>query len=192
MLIMFKKIIKFLLKFSKFKKITNNCPCYDNEGNFIGWFSRSVAVTLVTFLIDKNNKVYVLASKRGKGTPDPEFVGSWNVCCGYLDFNETCKDAAIRETYEETGIKIDKDKIHFLSINDSPIDDKRQNVRILYYTILKGNKSDFESKFSFKNNEKNEVDEIRFINLLDVDSFKWAFKHDEIIKTILPIIGYKE
>ena len=100
---MLKRIIRFLLKFSKFKKTFNNCPCYDNEGNFIGWFSRSVAVTLVTFFIDKDKKVYVLASKRGKGTPDPEFVGSWNVCCGYLDFNETCKQAAVRETFEETG-----------------------------------------------------------------------------------------
>ena len=94
---------------------------------------RSVAVTLVTFFIDKDKKVYVLASKRGKGTPDPEFVGSWNVCCGYLDFNETCRQAAVRETFEETGIKIDQDKLHFLTVNDDPTDDKRQNIRIIYF-----------------------------------------------------------
>lgn len=187
---MLKRIIRFLLKFSKFKKTINNCPCYDNDGNFIGWFSRSVAVTLVTFFVDKDKKVYVLASKRGKGTPDPEFVGSWNVCCGYLDFNETCKQAAVRETFEETGIKIDQDKLNFLTVNDDPTDDKRQNIRIIYYTILNGDKNDLEKKFSFKYNEKNEVDEIRFIRLNDIDNFKWAFKHDEIIKTTSQIIGF--
>ena len=45
-------------------------------------------------------------------------------------------------------------------------------------------------KFSFKYNEKNEVDEIRFIRLNDIDKFKWAFKHDEIIRTIFPMVEY--
>ena len=107
-----------------------------------------------------------------------------------MDFNETCRQAAVRETFEETGIKIDQDKLHFLTVNDDPTDDKRQNIRIIYYTILNGDKNDLEKKFSFKYNEKNEVDEIRFIRLNDIDNFKWAFKHDEIIRTIFPMVEY--
>lgn len=167
----------------KYKRTTANCPCYDKSGNFIGWFSRSVAVITVAF-IREDDKVYVLASKRGKGTPDPEFVGAWNVCCGYLDFNETCKDAAIRETFEETGIKIPKSTIFFDSINDNPQKDKRQNVSIRYYAVLDGAKKDYETLFSHKNNEKNEVEDIKFIKLEDVVNYRWAFNHKELIGAI--------
>ena len=71
-----------------------NQPCYDKNGKFLGWFSRSNAVVCVTFAKDLDGIVYVLASDRGEGTPDPEFVGAWNLVCGYLDFNETLEEAA--------------------------------------------------------------------------------------------------
>lgn len=166
-----------------FKPTTKNCPCYDKNGNFIGWYSRSISVVMATFLKD-NDKIYILASKRGNGTPDPEFVGAWNLCCGYLDFNESCKDAAIRETREETGIVVPKDSVCFDSINDNPRTDKRQNVSIRFYAVLEGRKESFEALFSDKYSEKDEVDEIKFIELTDVVNYNWAFNHMKLIASI--------
>ena len=49
------------------------------------WISRSVAVIVILFAYDLKGKQYVLTVKRGKGTPDPEYVGVHCLPCGYLD-----------------------------------------------------------------------------------------------------------
>ena len=163
-----------------------NCECYDKEGNFLGWFSRSVAVVGVTVLRyydqDGNQENYILASQRGPGTPDPEFVGKWNLCCGYLDFGESCEEAIVRETLEETGVDITRSKHFVLGVNSDPNADKRQNVSIRYGTLLRGKKEDYEKQFSHALNEKDEVGDIKFIRLDEIDNYEWAFNHDDIIR----------
>ena len=79
-----------------------NQPCFDKNGKFLGWFSRSMATAIFVFARNKDGVLHVLASERGKGAAD--FQGCWNCPCGYLDFNETTKQCAIRELEEETGI----------------------------------------------------------------------------------------
>lgn len=188
----------------------NNCPCYDKYGNMIGFWSRSNAVTLCAFVQDRNGETYILASQRGEGTPDPEFRGCWNVVTGYLDkneflggvnnFNSTATDikdygevffregnACYRECFEETGVKIDS-PIQFWGYNDNPFADKRQNVTFRFITILQHSREYYEKQFSHKNNELNEVGEIRFINVKDVDNYKWAFNHNILIKKALAAI----
>lgn len=160
-----------------------NQECYDKNGNFLGWFSRSIAVVGATFVKD-NYKWYVLASQRGKGTPDKEYVGKWNLCCGYLDFDENGKKAIIRETKEETGVDISKDDVGLVSINTNPKKDKRQNVTLRYLTVLKKDKKFYEEQFSHKENEKDEVGEIKFIDIEDLDKYEWAFNHKNLISQI--------
>ena len=53
---------------------------------------------------------------------------------GYLDYNETTKQAAIRETYEETGVRLSHAK--YWSFNDNPEKDDLQNVTFRYYSII--------------------------------------------------------
>lgn len=108
-----------------------NFPLLDENGKE-WWISRSIAVTgcIFTFL---NGKWCVLANKRGEGTPD--FQGMWNMPCGYLDFDETTAQAVIREVYEETGIKVNPDHLHFWKFNDSPTQN-RQNVSFRYYALV--------------------------------------------------------
>lgn len=182
---MVKGFIKWCINYFKhpFKRTTQNCECYDNEGNFIGWFSRSMAVVNFVLARDNDGDICVLASQRGKGTPDPEFVGAWNCCCGYLDFNESLADAAVREVYEETGVDIDCD-VQVWNINSSP-NEKRQNVTVRHYTFLPNKTTLYEKQFSHKHNEKDEVDEIRFIKVKDVDRYKWAFGHDKLINELI-------
>ena len=160
-----------------------NQECYNKDGKFLGWFSRSVAVVGLTFLRNENNW-YVLASQRGEGTPDPEMVGKWNLGCGYLDFNETLKEAMIRETFEETGVDITDENIRMFNINSDPKSDKRQNLTVRFLTVLTKDKKFYEKQFSHKHNEKDEVGRIRFIPIGEVSDYDWAFNHEELIRSI--------
>ena len=79
----------------------NNFPVIKDGKEY--WVARNVAVVCFVFA-PINGEWCVLANQRGKGTPD--FQGLWNAPCGYLDYNETTKEAAKREVYEETGIQL--------------------------------------------------------------------------------------
>lgn len=161
-----------------------NQECYDKNGNFIGWFSRSVAVVGIPIL-KENEQYYILASQRGEGTPDEEYRGMWNLCCGYLDFDETTEEAVIREIKEETGVDLNYEHIELIGINSDPTSDKRQNVSFSYLISLSHDKLFYEEQFSHANNEKDEVGDIAFININDVDKYQWAFNHVRVISLAL-------
>lgn len=185
----FNALTNFKFAHKKQVNVANNCPCYDKDGNFIGWYSRSVAVVNFVFVKDDvTHKLYLLASQRGKGTPDPEFVGAWNTCCGYLDFGETCEDAAKREVLEETGVEIDT-HLNFINYNSDPASDKRENVTFRFYTLLPHSKEFYEDQFTHIYNEKDEVGYIKFIDVEKIDCYKWAFGHDKLAKEIIPLIS---
>jgi len=156
-----------------------NQECFDKNGRFLGWFSRSVAVVMATFGRDDKGNLYVLASQRGEGTPDQEYIGKWNVCCGYLDFDETLAEAARRETYEETGVLVPDSCIRMVGWNDDPKGDKRQNVSVRFYALLP-NPIRYYS-FSHAHNEMGEVGQIRWIPVGDLKKYDWAFGHDRLI-----------
>jgi len=158
-----------------------NQPCYDAFGRFLGWFSRSMAVAIFVYCKDQDGDWCILASERGEEAAD--YRGFWNCCCGYLDFNETTKDAALRELYEETGVFIsDESSVKFVGYEDSP-EANRQNVTFRFAVFIEdGVTSDFS--FSKKNNEGKEVGEIKWIKLSDVDNYLWAFNHDKRIMEV--------
>lgn len=141
------------------------------------WYSRSVAVTNLVFAKNDNDEWCILANKRGSGTPD--FQGFWNVPCGYLDFNETGEEAAQRETYEETGVYIKKEKISLFKVNTSP-SENRQNVSLNYFSVAE-NINDFVLNDS--NSEKDEINEIKWIKISEIDNYNWAFNHNKLIKS---------
>ena len=161
------------------KKLVNQ-PCYDKEGNLIGWFSRSMASAIFIYCKDKDGNWCVLASERGEEAAD--FRGFWNCTCGYLDFNETTKDCAMRELYEETGLLIDEGIVKLVGYEDSP-EANRQNVTFRFAAFIEDAITD-EFAFSRKNNEGKEVGEIKWIKMSDVDKYMWAFNHDKRIKEI--------
>lgn len=140
------------------------------------WISRSVAVVCFT-LAPINGKWCVLANQRGKGTPD--FQGYWNAPCGYLDYNETTAECAIRETLEETGVKIHNPT--FWSFNDIP-DDGNQNVTFRYYAILP--EAQQLNVSALECGEENEVDSLKWIPIDEIDNYEWAFNHHLLIKIL--------
>lgn len=181
----------------KFKNTPNKCYNVDDKEI---WVSRSLAVNGVIIVVNNYNS-YVLAGQRGSGSPD--FRGLWNVPSGYLDYDETCSDACLREIYEETGLDIKeliKNNMVIVSdmeqpwfVNSDPTSN-RQNVSLRYgmVVLLSGEVSDDysidENKFPILTNkysEPNEVSDLKWINIKDVDNYEWAFNHDKVIKEYL-------
>ena len=156
---------------------------YNEDGTKGPWFSRSVAVATAV-MINDGGEWYVLANERGAGTPD--YQGYWNLPCGYLDYNETAEEAAMREVYEETGIKCQN--IKNIGHSTSP-NENRQNVCFFFISFLNGSIDDYQ--FSKDNMEEGEVGGIKWVPIADADSVKWAFDHDVLIQKILNKYGDK-
>lgn len=140
------------------------------------WVSRSCAVVAIIIVIGSHGS-YILANKRGEGCPD--FVGYWNMPCGYIDYGETAEEAAARETFEETGVKISPEFFNLLSIDSNPKGSNVQNITIRYrvvtnYEIIK--------QITNENNTDKETTDIKLINLSEINNYKWAFGHEKLIK----------
>lgn len=150
-----------------------------HEGNTY-WISRSMAVSC--FILTKiNDQWCILANQRGEGTPD--FQGCWNVPCGYLDYNETTKQAAIREVYEETGVQLSN--ATFWGFEDDP-EENRQNVTFRYYTIIENPQPSFISlSTEALGGEENEVSSVAWIPVETIADYIWAFDHDILILQLL-------
>lgn len=156
-----------------------NFPIIDRETGREYWISRSVAVVVAVF-----TKKSVLVVQRGTGTPDPEFVGKYCMPCGYLDFDETCAQAAQRELMEETGLNFPLSDFKLININDNPESDKRQNITFRYVVRTQLTEKELELMLTTKNSEKDEVSSIRFINISDIDMYELAFNHNNLIKEL--------
>lgn len=155
----------------------NNFPI-QHEGKTY-WIARNMAVSCFVFTII-GSEWCVLANKRGEGVPD--FKGCWNVPCGYLDYNETTAKAAMREVYEETGVKLSH--VKFWNFNDSP-DENLQNVTFRYYSIIKDPQWLSLNGSSYnRGGENNEVDKVAWIPITALDNYKWAFNHDRLIEEL--------
>lgn len=153
------------------------------------WISRSVVVICVVARITDDNKIEIIAEKRG---PLVSETGRWCFPCGYLDYDEDITDAVIREVQEETGYTLERKDVKFIDINSKP-EGKKQNVGIRHIAFIDNDKkqiSDFEL-------DTNEVTELKWIEIgesvgnifnIDVnklDCVKWAFNHKSLIIHII-------
>ena len=131
------------------------------------WISRSIAVCAFVFKI-KNNKLYALVERRGKGAADEQ--GKLCTCSGYLDFSETDKGAIVRELKEECGFIAKEERLQFMYINSDPKSDKKQNVTIHYVYFAKANE-DFDEKRAV-GGEVDEVEEVKWMEIGNFDKDK--------------------
>lgn len=154
----------------------NNFPVIKDGKEY--WIARNVAVSCFVFT-PINGKWCVLANQRGKGTPD--FQGLWNVPCGYLDFDETTKQAAMREVFEETGVQLTH--ATFWGFDDSP-KANLQNVTFRFYSIIT-NPQPVSVRTEGRGGEKEEVSAISWIPISKIDTFEWAFNHGKLIKELI-------
>ena len=157
-----------------------NQPCYTKEGKQLGWFSRSMAVSVFIFCKDSDGRWNILASERGPGTPD--FQGYWNCVCGYVEFDTTIADNCIKEVHEEVGVEISKESLIFIGFEDSP-SANHQNVTFRYAVIYRDRITD-DFSFSKEWNEEGEVGDIKWIPVDEVARYQWAFGHKDRILEI--------
>lgn len=143
------------------------------------WISRSMAVSVFIFLYNTNDKSwYVLANRRGNGAAD--YHGLWNCPCGYLDYNETLQHAAWREVKEETNFDVNEQCLKLFGVNSNP-SENRQNVTTRFYYILENDGFPIVNNY---NCEPNEVSDVQWININNLDDYEFAFNHKNLILKI--------
>lgn len=142
------------------------------------WISRAVSVAGFIFCWD--GELLVLANKRGKGAPD--YVGYWNVPSGYLDWDETTREACCREIKEETNLTVNPKNLKLFSILDNPKTEK-QNIVFCYHDFDRRRYSG--QTIYAKGEEKDEVSDCTWIPVSDIDHYKWAFNQNDLIKCIV-------
>lgn len=155
-------------------KVKNGAEWAKNGGNFPiirngqTWYvSRSVTVSMKAYCKNEKGEWCVLANKRG---PNTRNSGAWNTPVGYLDYNETFEQAAIRETWEETGVNIPPEKVRMIATESHP-HGRVQDVVIRFGAVLDGVIDDYP--LSDANSEPGEVSDIQWIPLSKVKKYRW-------------------
>lgn len=153
------------------------------EGEHAGktlWSGRYCAVTGVVLYNDLDTDIdYILATKRGKGTPD--YQGYWCLPCGFLEADESGKQGVAREIFEETGIKYDPKQFWLWDVQTEPELCNNGNVTLRFYTLVD---EMVTPNYVNINGEVDEVEEVKWIPVMEIDNYKWAFGHDVLIKEL--------
>lgn len=150
------------------------------------WSGRYCAVTGIVIkqmqTSDGRYNYYVLANLRGPGTPD--YQGYWNLPCGFLEANETGEEGVCREIFEECGYKILPGQMQLFDVETDPRTCNNGNVTIRYSNLEYVSKLP-ELKYTNINGEEGEVDSVKWINVNELNDYKWAFHHKKLIVNAL-------
>ena len=106
---------------------------FSNRPNAVVYVSRSVAVMVVP-IFRVMGSLFVPLGQRAQSVSDS---GKFCLPCGYLDWDETGREAAIRETFEEIGLNLSEhlsDQPWF--VQSDPAKDARQNVTLRFGAIV--------------------------------------------------------
>lgn len=128
---------------------------------------KSIRIIAVDSVIIKDKKVLLIQRKFSP------YQGFWALPGGLVKKNETLRQAVIRETKEETGLKAKPLKI--IGIYDSPTRDPRGIVSIAFLC----------KPLSSKIKPGAEVLSARFFSFKDVRKMKLAMDHNIILKDAL-------
>jgi 8-oxo-dGTP pyrophosphatase MutT (NUDIX family) len=163
-------------------KNKHNIPHKLPDGKIL-WESRSCAAVACSILYPFGTSPEILLVQRGPGCPDE--VGKFCMPCGYIDWDESAHDAAIRETWEESGVDISSWKTNEQPwrVNHQPTA-AYQNVSM--YFLFQRYLSNGEAKPvpSAKNCEPGEVDSIIWTPIDDALDLDLAFTHNSVIRML--------
>lgn len=112
----------------------------------------------------------------------PPHVGGWALPGGHVEPDERCKDAALRELSEETGLSQVRD-VHEIGIFDEPRRDPRERVFSVGYVMW------CEGGDEVKGGD--DASAAKWFDVADLPKF--AFDHDVMIKRGLKMLleGFK-
>lgn len=101
----------------------------------------------------------------------------WDCPCGYVDYNETIREAAYRELWEESMLNKSDVKLRQVGFNDNPNDNK-QNITFRLVGLIDTNSlPEIYCEFS----EPDEIENLAWIPLAEIGIYDWAFNHDKLI-----------
>lgn len=156
----------------KDKNVVNggNFPIKRNGKEY--WVSRSMTISLYVFCKNENDEWCILASLRG---PKVKFgANKWNVVCGFLDYGYTLEETAVKECYEETGVKISVDMLRKHGVNSSRV---RGDVNARFSVVLDGDIKNYPTSIS--NCEEGEVSNAKWIPLSEISNYNWWNKQGQ-------------
>jgi 8-oxo-dGTP pyrophosphatase MutT (NUDIX family) len=151
----------------------------------IYWISRSVAVLPVLYFVVADD-IFVPLGKRGLELPDEQ--GKWCLPSGYLDYDETAGQGAIREVYEEVGLNLPHlmENYPFKGDLDQPYYVSSQPVRLQNVTLR------FPLMFFVEELPPlapkvsvGEVEEARWFSLQEAIATPLAFDHNLVLRHCL-------
>ncbi len=117
-------------------------------------------------LILKDKKILLIKRK------NYPFKGKWALPGGFVEYNEKTEDTAMREVFEETGLKTKINSL--LGVYSDPNRDPRgHTVSVIYLLDVRGGK--------LKSND--DASDAKFFDLNHLP--KLAFDHNKIIKDAL-------
>ena len=162
-----------------------NFTVVDKETGKTYWISRAMAVTTVLLKETEKDGIMVLLQKRGPGCPDN--IGKLCCSCGYLNWGETLKEAASRELWEETGIRVKESDIIPWKLIDDPKRDARENV-VQRFIAKISDEPQGNIDTASRGGEEGEVSELKWTSIEEIekmDSSEFAFNHKEVIQELI-------
>ncbi len=136
----------------------------------------AVTVDAVVF-VKENNVLKVLLIQRGH---DP-FQGKWAFPGGFLDMNETCETAVVRELEEETGLTGIKFTQAF-TVSTPDRDPRGRTISVVFYGFTDVNNAAVKAN-----------DDAADAKWFGVESLpEMAFDHAEILEDILATYKWEE
>jgi ADP-ribose pyrophosphatase YjhB (NUDIX family) len=100
--------------------------------------------------------------------------------CGFLERNESGEEGVCREMLEECGYAVEPSKMKLYNVETDPHTCNNGNVTIRYYNSEVCNTLP-ELKYTNINGEEGEVECVKWINIKDINNYKWAFNHKKLI-----------
>lgn len=130
----------------------------------------------VVALIDSNGRLLIQQRAKSKKT-EP---GKWDLSsAGHIDVSESPIGAAIRETYEEIGITLDKDELTKVTNYLCKVR-LNENTFINHYSYLYVVKKNIIDITQIKKQES----EIENIKLVDLKEFQDLLKNNEMVEGV--------
>jgi ADP-ribose pyrophosphatase YjhB (NUDIX family) len=147
-------------------RIRESCPS-------CGWvFYRQLKVSSATLILQDGR---ILLAKRAH---EP-WQGAWNMPAGYVEEDETPMEAAIRETAEETGLKVDQ--LHLVDVYSYSDDPRGKGIVCVFRAgCVDGTQQATEETSEIRWFSPNEVMNLQLAGAsADVAILEWARKNME-------------
>lgn len=109
------------------KVTTRQIPCLERT-IYTEYPNPTPQVSVATILVNKDEKL-LLGKRLSKHA-----YGVYSCPGGHLEFNEDPIDAAIRETFEETGIKLTRENINFFAYENTLFPNENKHYVVLFFT----------------------------------------------------------